>query len=231
MNHTLLTLLHLSDSCYPTGSFAHSWGLEYAISRGWVRDPAGLLAWATDALRYSFVPLEGRAALKAWDLAAGDDADALFALDKKVTSFRPTAHVRATSAQMGRSFLGITATSYEDAWIAALSGRVMESGSVHCMQHPVAWGAVFNRLGIARWEALESLLFGTVRQWTQVAMRIIPLGQKDAHGCLAVLAGLIGKLAAGEVDTYLNSDLQSVCPGFDMSCLGHESMKARYFVN
>src|SRR3954447_24812988 len=54
-----LRLLQLGDSALPIGGYSHSWGLEAAIDRGLVRDPAGLERWARLWLRHAVGPLEG----------------------------------------------------------------------------------------------------------------------------------------------------------------------------
>ena len=65
----LARLLLLADSAFPTGAFAHSWGLEWAVRSGWVTDAASLAAWIRDALRFGVAPLEGRAVARARQLA------------------------------------------------------------------------------------------------------------------------------------------------------------------
>ena len=62
-------LLLLADSGFPTGAFAHSWGLEWAVRSGWVTDGAGLYTWIRDALRFGAAPLEGQAVAQARELA------------------------------------------------------------------------------------------------------------------------------------------------------------------
>src|SRR5271166_360569 len=53
-----LRLLQLGDSALPIGGYSHSWGLEAAIDRGLVRDPAGLERWARLWLRHAVGPFE-----------------------------------------------------------------------------------------------------------------------------------------------------------------------------
>ena len=54
-----LRLLQLGDSALPIGGYSHSWGLEAAVERGLVTDPASLERWVLHWLRYSFGPMEG----------------------------------------------------------------------------------------------------------------------------------------------------------------------------
>src|SRR5437763_1894534 len=54
-----LRILQLGDSALPIGGYSHSWGLEAAIDRGIVRDPAGLEQWVRFWLRLAVGPFEG----------------------------------------------------------------------------------------------------------------------------------------------------------------------------
>ncbi len=231
MKDQLITLLHITDSGYPTGSFAHSWGLEYAIYSGWVKDINSLSDWCKDSIQYSFLPLEGRVSLKAWDLAGKNDFSGLFNLNEELVAFRTSHTMRTTNAQMGRSFIKITNTSYKDSRIEKLYTLVTQNESLYCMQHPIAYGAILNCLSISKNIMLKSLLFGILKQWGQVAMRIIPLGQKDVHFFLACITDFLNELITEELKKYHNCELQSVCPGLDIAGMGHDSLKARYFIN
>src|SRR5512138_3701808 len=146
----LIKALHLSDSSYPTGGLAHSWGLEYAIYSGYVKDVRTLYEWCHEALAYSFAPLEGRSCNMAYDAAVSGNVELLFSLDEEVTSMRPSENIKLTSAQMGRSFVKISAASYDDVKIRNFESMINERQSFFCIQHPVAWGAVLAWLGISK---------------------------------------------------------------------------------
>jgi urease accessory protein len=231
MKDQSLTLLHIADSAYPTGSFAHSWGLEYAIHEGWVSNIDSLSDWCKDSLKYSFLPLEGRTSLKAWDFAKENNFAELFSLNDELVAFRASHNMRLTNAQMGRSFINITNTSYKDSRIEKLYDLVAQNGSLYCMQHPIAYGAILNFLSIPKDLLLKSLLFGVLKQWGQVAIRIIPLGQKEVHCFLACITDFLNELITEELKNYHDCDLQSICPGLDIAGMGHDSLKARYFIN
>ena len=92
--------LLLADSRTPSGSYAHSAGLEAAVR---------------DGLRADDVPafLRGRlrsvafseAALTAAAVRAGDDVDALLALDAEALARTPSPPLRAAATTLGRAIL------------------------------------------------------------------------------------------------------------------------------
>ncbi|MCY4373565.1 MAG: hypothetical protein OXC31_07280 [Spirochaetaceae bacterium] len=225
-------LLLLADSSFPTGAFAHSWGLEWAVRSGWVTDAASLLTWTRDALRFGVAPLSGRAVACAAAMAApGTESTArkLVRLSDEVASFQPSREAREGEAQLGRSLLRAAADALPSlrrhpAYAAATREA---AGHDDRIQHPVAWGFVGAALGIDAAELLQVFLLGTVRQWSQVAMRTVPVGQSDAVAVVGALleevTGLARRIARR------TRPLASATPGWDAAVLGHGELQARYF--
>src|SRR5580765_8785604 len=58
-DHRLLSLLHLCDSLFPTGSFAHSDGLEAATAAGLIATVDDLHDWMTVCLEENLGRIEG----------------------------------------------------------------------------------------------------------------------------------------------------------------------------
>ena len=338
----LARLLLLADSAFPTGAFAHSWGLEWAVRSGWVTDAAALAAWIRDALRFGVAPLEGRAVARARQLAqhlapperpaaTPADADArpltaatpaaeptartltaatpaaeptartltaatpaaeptarpltaeapaapprehavarrlvrsgdevrgagvqqtvagrlvrlgdevhgagaeqtvarrLVRLSDEVASFLPSREAREAGGQLGRSLLTAAGAAFAGLLPGAGYAAVLRAahGSDQRLQHPVAWGYLGATLGIDAAALVQSYLLGTARQWAQVAMRTIPIGQSAAFGVVGGLLDHVAELAQGVVRT--RRPLASITPGWDLAVLGHSELAARYF--
>ena len=255
--YELNRLLVLADSAFPTGAFAHSWGLEWAVRNGSATDAASLAAWIGDAVRYGVAPLEGRAVARARLLtrqhragerspspttaraatdARRDPAQAqqrvarrLARLSDEVASFLPSREARAAGGQLGRSLLSAAGAAFAGLRRSSSYRAVVETtrASEQRLQHPVAWGFLGGALDLAGEALVQAYLLNTVRQWTQVAMRTVPIGQTAA---LAVVGGLLDELAElahGVVGT--RRPLAAVTPGWDLAVLGHGELAARYF--
>ena len=251
--HQLNRLLVLADSAFPTGAFAHSWGLEWAIRNGSVTDSASLAAWIGDAVRYGVAPLEGRAlerarrltrqhpagerspsrtlAYSARDPAAAERrvAQRLARLSDEVASFLPSREARAAAGQLGRSLLTAAGAAFACLRRSSSYRAVVETtrDGEQRLQHPVAWGFLGGALDLGGEALVQAYLLNTVRQWTQVAMRTVPIGQTAA---LAVVGGLLdelSELAHGVIGT--RRPLAAIAPGWDLAVLGQGELAARYF--
>ena len=225
-------LLLLADSAFPTGAFAHSWGLEWAVRAGWVTDAASLAAWTRDALRFGVAPLAGQAVARAsavTEAGAASAARKLASLSDEVASFQPSREARAGDGQLGRSLLRAAADALPALREHPAHADVTASaaGRDDRIQHPVAWGFVGGALGIDAGDLLQVFLLGTVRQWSQVAMRTVPVGQSDAVAVVGALleevTGLARRIARRP------RPLASATPGWDAAVLGHGELQARYF--
>jgi len=209
-------VLNLSDAGFPTGAHGHSGGLEYAIQAGWVSDGSSFGAWCKKALLGSVVTLDLRAAVKAWYGVDWED------LNAELASFRTSRVQRESSAQVGRSFLRSVVGCYGDR-----AGDLPGADDPNAVQFPVAWGTVFRALDLPVKSMAQTFLFGVLRQWTQVAVRIVPLGQKEAFAVQTnLLAGLELPPMGPEVVDF---PLESGAFGLELAGLGMENLQRKYF--
>ena len=230
-------LLVLADSAFPTGSFAHSWGLEWAVRRGWANGADELYTWVRDALHFGVAPLEGRAVVRTVLLTAARQEQALTTqlarrtnrLSDEVASFLPSREARAAGAQLGRSLLSAAGAAFPALRGDAAYGELVQSARGHGerVQFPVAWGFVGGLLGIEAVSLVQAYLLNTVRQWAQVAMRTIPIGQSAALELVGRILDDSVRLA-GEVARSRRPPA-SVTPGWDLAVAGHGELDARYF--
>ena len=232
-------LLVLADSAFPTGSFAHSWGLEWAVRRGWVNGPDDLYTWVRDALRFGVAPLEGRAVARTVLLAetseGGERAlaqvcvEGALRLSGQVASFLPSREARTAGGQLGRSLLAAAGAAFPGLRRSAVHRELVQAArrDDEHPQFPVAWGLAGAVLGIAAVALVQAYLLNTVRQWAQVAMRTVPIGQSAALDLVGRLLDDTVRLAREAAGS--RAPLSSVTPGWDLAVAGHGELDARYF--
>jgi len=185
-----------------------------------VGDRSSFTAWARGALAGSFLPLDVRAAVRTWHLISTDPA-AWKSVGAELASFRTSQVQREASAQVGRSFLRSATACYPDR-----SDRFPRAEGVE-VQFPVVWAAVFRVLDLGVDDMAQTLVFGCLRQWVQVAVRIVPLGQSEAFPALTELLADLGPLATGPDEAQ--RPLESLAPGLELAGLGMDRLERKYF--
>jgi len=176
-SHTWLPW-QLVDSAFPTGGFAHSWGLEAAWQQGEVPD--------ADALR-DFV----RAAI--WQTALGSlpflnaafDAPARLAeLDALDDAFLTSAVANRASRQQGRTLLATAARVWPTRELLALE---TEQRSLATHVAPLS-GALFRAMKLPRDTAQRIVLYLAVRGVLSAAVRLGVAGSYEAQSLQAAVS-------------------------------------------
>ena len=86
-DQVLLRLLQLTDTAFPTGAFAHSFGLEAYVARRAVDSAAELEAFITNTLLHAITPSDG-VACRAAVQAGADWEDIVQRLDHRLTAMK-----------------------------------------------------------------------------------------------------------------------------------------------
>lgn len=211
----LLSLLAWLSPAFPTGGFAWSHGIEWAVESGDVTDAATLRAWVEDVLRHG----AGRndAILLRHAHRAAADPDALAGIVELALAAQPSRERLAESIGQGNAFAAAAR-----AWgSAVLSGL----GDV---PYAVAVGALAGAHGIAEEDATLGALQAFAANLISAAVRLIPLGQSAG---LAVLAGLAPVIVATAEDSRGAGldDLGGACFRADLTAMRHETQYTRLF--
>ena len=145
-----LAFLHLCDSLFPIGAFAHSDGLESAATAGRIASAADLGEWLAVCLDASIGGLEGPAVWQAWRAARDGDVRALAALDEELTALRPSSAARSSSRAMGHRLLTMWSALHPDAALGAMRGA-------HPL--PIAFAAAAAGAGVERRATVEAFAY------------------------------------------------------------------------
>lgn len=223
-------LLQTTDSFYPTGTYAHSFGLEGLVQAGAVRDRATL----REFLLGQVVPQLGRTELPlaawAWN-AAGEppDWDLLRRLCELGAASRGTRELRAASAAIGAQRLDFAVTVHGADGLAAEFNRRAAAGGwprPSCVAAAIEGRA----LGAPREAVLAAVLYGALSALVAAAVKLLRLGQNASHTLLAeALAAGEAELAAAPgrpLDT-----LGSFNPWWDIASARHETADFRLFIS
>lgn len=224
----LLGLLQAGDSFYPTGSYAHSFGLEGLVQENVIRDRATLrefiLRSALPTLRHVDLPL----AAHAWHAFAAPDWENLRELSILSAALKTSREARVASENIGRQRAELCATLHAsplaqdfirrataDGWpfsaaiSAALEGRVLHA--------PLP-------------AVLAGLSYSSLAALVSAAMKILRLGQNAAQSLLAEALAATPELIAAAESTPLD-EIGWFNSWLDIASARHETADTRMFIS
>ena len=222
----LVSLLHFADSAFPTGGYAHSFGLEHYCQAGIVRDREGLERFLRAQLEGAAGPCDATAAAGVLRALGRGDLEACRNLDEALEAMKTVKEFREGSRQMGRQTLRVAAALTGDARLRGYLDDVNAGGAPG--HHAVAFGMVAGTLG---WEAratATALLYASTALLVGAALRLLPMGQLEGQSVLWSLHPVIERVAR-EAAARGPGDLWSFTPGLDVQGMLHERLEARLF--
>ena len=224
----LVGLLQAGDSFYPTGSYAHSFGLEGLAQEGVVRDRETLrqflLHSALPALRHADLPL----AAHAWRNFGEANWDAIGDLCVLSSALKTAREARLASENIGRQRAELAATLRHAPLAQEFVRRAAENGWPHSSAISAALeGRV---LGAPLEAVLAGIVYATVAALLSAAMKLLRLGQNAAQSLLAEALSHTPALVSAAASTALD-DIGWFNPWLDIAAARHESADARMFIS
>ena len=227
MHHqTLLQLLQLADSSFPTGAYAFSNGIEGLHALGLI-DGAGDLAAVIQAqIEESLGGIELPAVYLAHRAAANNDLATLVELDADLTALKPVPAFAAASARVGRRFLESALPLTTSPIVTAYAGAVAEGDTAG--HHPVAFGVVMAATGLDAPSAAAVHGAGVVGGQVMSGVRLGIIGQVAAQRIIAdVRPDLLTALARAA--TIERGEMGAYLPLIDLAGLGQPALPSRLF--
>jgi len=215
----LLRLLAWLSPAFPTGGYAWSHGIEWAVETNEVRDGATLRAWVEDVLRHGGGHNDA-VILRHAHRAAGE-VDGLAGIAELALASQPSRERRAESVGQGNAFLA-AATAWRPQTLRALADRVGD------LPYQVAVGALAGAQGIPEDDVVLGFLQAFAANLISAAVRLVPLGQSTGLAVLAALEPAI--LAVAEVTANKTlDDIGGACFRSDIAAMRHETQYTRLF--
>ncbi len=209
-------LLQLADAAFPSGAFAHSTGIEAAVTIGGRTSPEELLDAALWQAGHALLPFVRIAAESPSELAA---------LDGRCDATVPSHVANRASRALGRSLASAAARAFgEDARVRLVTAHAAR-GPAH--QAPV-FGALFGALGVSSGDAEVAFLHGTARQVLSSAVRLGLVGPLEAQAIQAARAPLMDRVL--EASRALSvDDVATTAPLLELWGAKHDELDARMF--
>lgn len=224
----LAGMLHTSDTLYPTGAYAHSFGLEGLTHEGVVRDRATLRRFLLDSVLPPLARTDLPIAGWAWDAATEPpDFGRLRELCLLASALRGAREPREAAEAIGRQRLDLAALLQ-----GGVARAVNERAQAEGWPRPACVAAAVEGrvLGAPRDAVMVGLVYAAVAGVVGAAVKLLRLGQNAVHTLLAeVLAAAphllatAARAAPGELGTFN--------PWWDIAAARHERADFRLFIS
>lgn len=224
----LCALLQAGDSFYPTGSYAHSFGLEGLVAEGVVRDRATLREFlfrsVLPSLRHAELPL----AVHAWRALAEADWTRVGELCGLSAALKTAKEARLASENIGRQRAELVAQLRDDPRAREYLRRAAEAGWPFSSAVSAALEGLAS--GAPRTAALAGLAYASVAAVLSAAMKLLRVGQNACQTLLTeALAEAPALIAAAEQVPF--DEIGWFNPWLDIAAARHETADARMFIS
>ncbi len=212
----LQKLLTWLSPAFPTGAFAWSGGLEFAISDGRASDSMALRHWLEALLSHG--GLRTDAILLSQAYRSHDDRAALQDLADLALALAPAAERHEETLGIGEAFVAAARAWPSD--VFAVLPRPCP--------YPIAVGAIAGAHDIPLASVLVGFLTVSIQSQVSVAVRLLPLGQTAGLQVIAALEPIVARTAAA-AETAALDDLGTIAYGADIAQMRHETAEPRLF--
>lgn len=223
-SRAFLAALQHADSFFPSGAVSFSWGLEALGADGLLRTADDVALFIAALLRHRWAT--GDRPVLAAAHAAGDDLEAVRALDQLQEALALAHELRSGSRRMGAALLGVharlgtrNAAAYR-AWVLADCAP----GHVAVMQG-LLWRGIGFDLNVALAVAAHNSCIGLIG----AALRLGLIGHVEGQRCLAGLHDVIAEVLESPLPGV--DEISSFAPACDIALMRHEVQPGRLFAN
>jgi urease accessory protein len=212
-SYAVIRLLTWLSPTFPTGGFAYSHGIEWAVEAGDITDGDTLRDWLTDVLLHGAARSDAILLRHAHAHAhAGTDLEPLAEL---AAATAPSRERQAESLNQGAAFVRAAR-----AWGCPILPDPVA--------YPVAVGALAGMHAIDADATTIAYLQSFTTNLVSAAIRLVPLGQSTGLAVLAALEPIILHVATGTSSATLD-DLGGAAFRSDLAAMRHETQYTRLF--
>lgn len=214
------------DSFFPSGGYAHSFGLEAAVYEGIVKNGKDLKIYLSQLLQGGVGLSDGIASDIAHRATVMLEVGKVVEVARQLDAMKTCYKLREASRQMGWQVLRIGAQKLKHPVVKTMHG-LAESGQIPA-HHAVAMGVVLAACGWPERAAVEAALYQTVVGWVSAGLRLLPLGQEEGQ---QIIHGLLPQISQMGADVEGANIEMMICwaPLHEIRSMRHAKMEVRLF--
>lgn len=228
----LIRLMHLVSPSLPTGGFAYSQGLEWAVEKGWINNETSLEQWLLNVLETGMAHVDVPLLRRLYRAVEHQDLAAFTKAAQWVRACRETKELRNEEEHRGRAMAAIIRE------LDLCHGFILsaEQKSEHEKWQKVIASSQLAGFAFtaAQWDipvrtATQGYLWSWLENQVMAAIKIIPLGQSSGQRVLAKLSPAINTAVAAGLKLENLEQLGSSLPALSMASSCHETQYTRLF--
>ncbi len=224
----LVSLLQAGDSFYPTGSYAHSFGLEGLVQEGVVRDRVTLREFLFRSVLPSLQRVELPLAAQAWQAFGMEEWAKIGELCQLSAALKAPQELRAASSNIGRQRAELVTLLRPHPLAVEYLRRA--GGSAWPFSVPVSAALEGRVHGAPQVAVLAGVYYASVASLLSAAMKVLRLGQNASQSLLSETLTAAPEIitAAGEVPVQ---QIGWFNPWLDIAAARHETADSRMFIS
>jgi len=226
MNHGFWHFLQTTDSAFPVGGFAHSYGLEGMVQAGAVRTPGDL----NEFLLKTWIPILTHIDFPLVRLSHrhASELETVFRLDQLAWAVRATSESRRAQQQMGQQRLKLIARLTGHPRLSELSDMAASGGWM--ANWPVVCGVECACLGSSLEESLTAYAYQSINGILAASAKLIRIGPTEIQQMLHACGHHVEKARTTSVDIH-EDEIGWFSPLLDITGAGHEHAYSRLFIS
>lgn len=215
-------LLQASDSQFPSGSYAHSMGMEELAQHGLINNADGVERFVHHQILPSLCAFELPFLVQAHQAATCESAEDLRRLDEELDAWKLTVELRQASRQIGSRRLALVRKLQPGSLIEAYASASPPS------HHLIVAALELRHTPLCA--ALAVFGFQTIAGYTSAAMKLVRMGQERSqsilHGAMKVLTPRLPRIAEGTFERigWFN-------PLLEIASMRHARARERLFIS
>ena len=216
----LLWLLQANDTAYPSGSYAHSFGLEELVESGVVKSAGDLENFIEKQILPALLTFEVPFFARAHAAVMAEELETLLEIDAELDAWRIPAELRDASRRIGSQRLDLLARLDPSPLVSRYQERCPRS------HHLVVTALELSSLPVG--QAARAFAFQAIVALTAASMKLMRIGQtacqQIARRSLVKLGERIDDSLSQPVDGWFN-------PLLEIASLRHARAHARLFIS
>lgn len=226
MNNKYL-LYQVTDTLFPIGAYAHSYGLETYISRNIITSSQHAEQYIKSYIHNNMCYSDLLSIRFAYEYAVAKRISDIINLEQIATVSKVSEEIRQANIKLGSRFIKIIRSL--DLQLDSLFMEYADNKEV-IHTYSVAYGVFCACSGISLQDALQRFAFMQASSFVTNCVKIIPLSQTSGQQILYRLIEEID-IAIETAMTLTENDLFISCHGSDIRSMQHEVLYSRIFMS